>query len=234
MTQILTTELLSVARAMRDYIDALPADVVASLPTMPGFDRDWADEVMDGANREAQPVAASVLRDSARYQFLRDKDAWGDDDEPGLVVWDGLIDLEGNEFDAAIDARMAHSDIAYTAPPAPAVPVNKMNPVGYLFVSGKGEIAYSPVNWPMHGFELAGKIYGDIDQCRAAMLEPVSQSYKLVPVEVLATASRMIDLCRTYTILQDTGSYKERTINECENTMDVIDGLLSAAPEGGN
>lgn len=57
MTQTLTTELLSVARAMRDYIDALPSYVVASLPTMPGFDRDWADEVIEAANREAQPVA---------------------------------------------------------------------------------------------------------------------------------------------------------------------------------
>ncbi|MNH41261.1 hypothetical protein D3C71_2102220 [compost metagenome] len=63
--------------------------------------------------------------------------------------------------------------------------------------------------------------------------KPVSQG-KLVPVDVLATASTLIDLCRTYTILQDTGSYKERTINDCENTMEVIDGLLAAAPEGGN
>ena len=35
-------ELLEVAKAMRDYIDALPTDVVAALPVMPGFDRDWA------------------------------------------------------------------------------------------------------------------------------------------------------------------------------------------------
>lgn len=32
-------ELLEVAKAMRDYIDALPTDVVAALPVMPGFDR---------------------------------------------------------------------------------------------------------------------------------------------------------------------------------------------------
>ena len=37
---------LEVAKAMRDYIDALPTDVVAALPVMPGFDRDWADEVI--------------------------------------------------------------------------------------------------------------------------------------------------------------------------------------------
>ncbi|CAI2470448.1 DUF551 domain-containing protein [Serratia liquefaciens] len=73
------------------------------------------------ANREAQPVAASALRDSARYQFLRNKDTWGCDNEPSLVEWDDLIDLEGSEFDAAIDARIANSDVDYAAPPAPVV-----------------------------------------------------------------------------------------------------------------
>ncbi|ELI9034677.1 hypothetical protein ACWQEN_003056 [Morganella morganii] len=42
---------MEVVIAMRDYIDALPSDVVASLPAMPGFDRDWADEVIDAAQR---------------------------------------------------------------------------------------------------------------------------------------------------------------------------------------
>nr|URQ57572.1 Hypothetical protein [Providencia alcalifaciens] len=36
-------ELLEVVIAMRDYIDALPSDVVSRLPAMPGFDRDWAN-----------------------------------------------------------------------------------------------------------------------------------------------------------------------------------------------
>ncbi|QCJ72216.1 hypothetical protein MNY66_16455 (plasmid) [Moellerella wisconsensis] len=44
-------ELLEVVIAMRDYIDALPSDVVSCLPAMPGFDRDWADEVIDSAQR---------------------------------------------------------------------------------------------------------------------------------------------------------------------------------------
>ena len=37
--------LKEVAIAMREWIDAVPADIV--LPTMPGFDRDWADEIID-------------------------------------------------------------------------------------------------------------------------------------------------------------------------------------------
>jgi hypothetical protein len=36
-----------VAMAMRDWIDAVPSDTV--LPAMPGFDRDWADNVIDDA-----------------------------------------------------------------------------------------------------------------------------------------------------------------------------------------
>lgn len=40
------SEIITVAKAMREWIDAIPKDVVASLPAMPGFDRDWADEVI--------------------------------------------------------------------------------------------------------------------------------------------------------------------------------------------
>jgi hypothetical protein len=40
------TELEEVARAMREWIDAVPKDIV--LPAMPGFDRDWADGIIDG------------------------------------------------------------------------------------------------------------------------------------------------------------------------------------------
>jgi hypothetical protein len=29
-----------------EYIDALPSDVVAELPAMPGFDRDYVDELI--------------------------------------------------------------------------------------------------------------------------------------------------------------------------------------------
>ena len=38
-------ELTEVAKAMREWIDAVPQNV--SLPAMPGFDRDWADEIID-------------------------------------------------------------------------------------------------------------------------------------------------------------------------------------------
>lgn len=44
-------ELLEVVRAALDYIDALPKEVVACLPTMPGFDRDWAENVIAEAQK---------------------------------------------------------------------------------------------------------------------------------------------------------------------------------------
>lgn len=66
----------------------------------------------------AQPVlpkwpSDEVERDALRYRFLRDKDFFGDEDEPGLVGWEGLVELGYNEFDAAVDARISHPDIDY-------------------------------------------------------------------------------------------------------------------------
>lgn len=40
-------DLLELALAMMEYIDAIPKDLV--LPAMPGFDRDWADEIISKA-----------------------------------------------------------------------------------------------------------------------------------------------------------------------------------------
>ena len=38
-------EIKAVALAMREWIDAVPKDTV--LPAMPGFDRDWANSVLE-------------------------------------------------------------------------------------------------------------------------------------------------------------------------------------------
>lgn len=64
---------------------------------------------------QSEPITADVERDAQRYRFLRDKDAFGDDGEPGLATWDDLIELDMNEFDAAIDARMAHPSVDFLA-----------------------------------------------------------------------------------------------------------------------
>lgn len=46
-------ELKEVARTALDYIDALPSDVANSLPVMPGFDRDWAENAIAGYIEDA-------------------------------------------------------------------------------------------------------------------------------------------------------------------------------------
>lgn len=61
----------------------------------------------------SQPASEDIARDALRYRFLRDKDAFGADNEPGLASWDDLVELGYNEFDAAIDDRIAHPDIDY-------------------------------------------------------------------------------------------------------------------------
>lgn len=75
-------------------------------------------EVHQLAKQEAQPViprwpSDEVERDALRYRFLRDKDFFGDEDEQGLVGWEGLVELSYNEFDAAVDARISHPNIDY-------------------------------------------------------------------------------------------------------------------------
>lgn len=55
----------------------------------------------------------NVRRDAIRYRFLRESDFFGADNEPGLASWDELSELDCNEFDAAVDARMNHPDSLY-------------------------------------------------------------------------------------------------------------------------
>ncbi|HGV0045883.1 TPA: hypothetical protein ACNFPT_004181 [Enterobacter ludwigii] len=43
------SETVEVARAALNYIDALPVDIAAALPAMPGFDHDWAENVLSEA-----------------------------------------------------------------------------------------------------------------------------------------------------------------------------------------
>lgn len=40
------SELVEVAKAGLEYIDAIPADIANKLDTMPGFERDWAEEAI--------------------------------------------------------------------------------------------------------------------------------------------------------------------------------------------
>lgn len=77
--------LVEVARAALDYIDALPKDVVASLPAMPGFDRDWAENVLSD----------SVL-DETEYAKLEKEN-----------IERGLINMNNIEHIRKLEAKIA-------------------------------------------------------------------------------------------------------------------------------
>ncbi|SAH66037.1 DUF551 domain-containing protein [Enterobacter bugandensis] len=130
-------------------------------------------------------------RDALRYRFLRDKDAFGDENEPGLASWDDLAEMEYNEFDAAVDARMNDSDmplyiitqgqivendVAASEKKASNERYKQISDIDYLgamnaFHSDEWH-KMGPITAYMHGFNARG----------AAMLqgaEPVTTGYKL-------------------------------------------------------
>lgn len=70
----------AVARAALQYIDALPSEVVATLPAMPGFDRDWANEVLALATSPApKPLTlANETMDVERLREIAEEDKGSD------------------------------------------------------------------------------------------------------------------------------------------------------------
>ncbi|MGE4996773.1 hypothetical protein AB8884_03010 [Yersinia enterocolitica] len=84
-----------------------------------------ASEAALSAANEMVPVTidSGVIRDANRYRFLRDEDSWGEDSDSwdvetktGLISSENLMELRLDHFDAAIDARMAASDIPFLNP----------------------------------------------------------------------------------------------------------------------
>jgi len=45
------SELVEVARAGLDYIDAIQADIADGFDTIPGFNRDWVEEIISEVRR---------------------------------------------------------------------------------------------------------------------------------------------------------------------------------------
>ncbi len=73
--------------------------------------------------KAAEVRGLDVIRDANRYRFLRDEDSWGEDSNSwdvetrtGLISSENLMELRLDHFDAAIDARMAASDIPFLNP----------------------------------------------------------------------------------------------------------------------
>lgn len=59
----------------------------------------------------AENVALS--KDAQRYRFIRERDMFGSDNESGLLSWEDLAELECNEFDEALDARINHPNTGF-------------------------------------------------------------------------------------------------------------------------
>lgn len=59
----------------------------------------------------AENVALS--KDARRYRFIRERDMFGSDNESGLLSWEELTELECNEFDNALDARINHPNTGF-------------------------------------------------------------------------------------------------------------------------
>jgi uncharacterized FlaG/YvyC family protein len=51
-------DLIEVAKAALEYIDAIPKDI--ELPSMPGFSRDWADAVIEKAEKEMEDIESNM------------------------------------------------------------------------------------------------------------------------------------------------------------------------------
>lgn len=55
-----------------EWIDALPADVVASLPAMPGFDRDYVDGLLSGERADGNaPLLRSAIASALPRPILK-------------------------------------------------------------------------------------------------------------------------------------------------------------------
>ena len=217
MTQTLTTEQLRArAKFWREKAVEAKWESVSIAQDML-LNADAFEEL--AANREAQPVGKAeitkIAAELVRGDYL--SKLWAEAEKSRHVDTHRLQNLLDELHDVMKVKAIAITRLL-TAPPAPAVPEE--------ITEDEQEESVSD------GY--ADSFRGGWNACRTAMLaQPVSGGYKLITVDFLTTASRLIDICRTHAILND-GDYKQRTINECENTMKVIDDLLAAAPEGGN
>lgn len=72
-------------------------------------------KVMALAKAFKQLAAENVelSKDAQRYRFIRERDMFGSDNESGLLSWEGLAELECNEFDDALDARINHPNTGF-------------------------------------------------------------------------------------------------------------------------
>lgn len=65
-------------------------------------------EELEAQVKQLAAENAALSKDAQRYRFIRERDFFGSDNEPGLLSWEELTELECNDFDNALDARLNH------------------------------------------------------------------------------------------------------------------------------
>ncbi|EEW0966158.1 DUF551 domain-containing protein [Escherichia coli] len=147
--------------------------------------KEWLLKTIAELEEERAAVPGAVNEDAARPLAAMKLALTSLEAEPvaymvGTQLLENMTQAIAYKADTALQIKPL-----YTATSAP-VSVPDLKPVGFLFVSDDGAVAYSPAGWPMKGFNLIGPIYGDVNAYRAAMLqaEPVSNSDEL-PLDYL-------------------------------------------------
>lgn len=96
------SELLQVAKAFRDWIDAIPKDIeLPAMPAMPGVDRDWADTVISQAELKADTEWNDITNPP---KIQNTNKPWNESKR--VVV---LMKHHGNIYEAF--ARYTHSEV---------------------------------------------------------------------------------------------------------------------------
>ncbi|HIB9048786.1 TPA: hypothetical protein ACWYGP_003447 [Raoultella planticola] len=123
-------------------------ELIANAEKWAGF---YEHPIHDKPQREMFEGMAKVMSEHLAALAATDSEPAGEFYEDGPLNWYQISDG---------DRVPAHRRIPLYRH---AQPASELKPVGYLFVSGQGAIAYSPTDWGMPGFKLAGQIFGDID-----------------------------------------------------------------------
>ncbi|CAI1140252.1 hypothetical protein [Serratia ficaria] len=226
MTQILTTEQLRARAAhLRAKAEQWRDQGYAGKAARLDGDADALDEL--AANREAQPVAY-------------------------LNKFSGVCMTLEQQPNAADDVAVYAP--LYTAPPAPA----NANPVALVdrciaacpgaslsvgLAPAVPAVPAVPEDVRQALRDMDDEIVAELDTektaCRAAMLaQPVSQGYKLVPVD--PTENMIIDGFESdaFMALADAVNEKNSWPYGCRESAECVEGIfkamLAAAPEGGN
>ena len=119
--------------------------------------------------------------------------------------------------------------VALLTEPSAPVSVPDLKPVGFLFVSDDGAVAYSPAGLPMKGFNLIGPIYGDVNACRAAMLQAgnhTEQHLDMVNSPVIPDGWQLVP--KEPTVAMNKAGWA--AINEHDEINPTYRAMLEAAP----